>query len=324
MDTLNHSFNCNVGYENDPTNTDACLGGGLLFLVSLMVMVLWAMFLDLICVSPNESPQHTHEPTTITTGPQLLVGFMGLKGAGKDTSVKVLAPHGFRKASFAGTLKDIVSAAFGWDRVMLEGTTERSRVVRKKVDGFWAQSLDMPDFTPIKALQLWGTDVVRRNFHSDFWILSLVKKVCDGVYGRRVAISDVRFPNEAKAIHDRGGIIIRLERGALPEWYTQIRDNYYDQLKDIAAEFPHANFDAITSELLQNSTLPEWFSIIMLAERTGKQVNMADMYITYSDMPHESEWRGIRCEDVRVCNNGTQAELRANIRAALCRSGFKV
>ena len=34
-----------------------------------------------------------------------------------------------------------------------------------------------------------------------------------------IVISDVRFPNEIKAIHNAGGIVVRIKRGADPEWY---------------------------------------------------------------------------------------------------------
>jgi hypothetical protein len=34
-----------------------------------------------------------------------------------------------------------------------------------------------------------------------------------------IVISDVRFPNEIKAIHNAGGKVVRVVRGADPEWY---------------------------------------------------------------------------------------------------------
>jgi hypothetical protein len=258
-----------------------------------------------------------------TSTSKIIIGFSGLKGAGKDTSVKVLGRYNFCKASFAGTLKDIVSVAFGWDRTMLEGTTEVSRAGRKTVDAFWASALNKPHFTPVKALQLWGTDVVRRNFCNEFWVLSLTKKILDGVYGDRIAVSDVRFPDEARAIRDRGGIIIGLQRGELPEWYMQIRDNFFGQLTPISEELPHDEFDAIVTELFRNAKLPEWFRTIKLAEHRKEPVDMATLYEKYPEMPHESEWRIIGCEDFYICNNGTEEELCDQLELALRLYGFK-
>ena len=34
-----------------------------------------------------------------------------------------------------------------------------------------------------------------------------------------IVISDCRFPNEIKAIKQQGGLVIRVKRGADPEWY---------------------------------------------------------------------------------------------------------
>jgi hypothetical protein len=66
-------------------------------------------------------------------------------------------------------------------------------------------------------LQLWGTEVCRSGFHDDIWIASLENKMRKT--GDNIVISDVRFPNEIKAIHNAGGIVVRIKRGADPEWY---------------------------------------------------------------------------------------------------------
>ena len=36
---------------------------------------------------------------------------------------------------------------------------------------------------------------------------------------RSIVISDVRFPNEIKAIHSAGGKVVRIKRGPEPSWY---------------------------------------------------------------------------------------------------------
>jgi hypothetical protein len=66
-------------------------------------------------------------------------------------------------------------------------------------------------------LQHWGTDVLRQHFHDDIWIASLENKMRKT--GDNIVISDVRFPNEIKAIHNAGGIVVRVKRGDDPEWY---------------------------------------------------------------------------------------------------------
>ena len=148
----------------------------------------------------------------------MIIGICGLIGAGKDTMADYLVNiHQFRRESFANTLKDAVSAVFGWDRDLLEGRTRHSREWREQVDAWWADRLGMPDLTPRWVLQYWGTEVVRRSFHDDTWIASLenrLRKTTDDV-----VISDCRFPNEIGAIKRAGGLVIRVHRGPDPDWY---------------------------------------------------------------------------------------------------------
>ena len=148
----------------------------------------------------------------------MIIGFVGFIGSGKDTAADYLVnTHGFRRDSFANTLKDAVANVFGWDRTLLEGRTAEAREWREQVDSWWATRLRMPNLTPRLMLQLWGTDVCRVHFHDDIWIASLENKMRKT--GDNIVISDVRFPNEIKAIHNAGGKVVRIQRGENPEWY---------------------------------------------------------------------------------------------------------
>lgn len=148
----------------------------------------------------------------------MIIGFVGFIGSGKDTAADYLVNfHGFRRDSFANTLKDAVSAVFGWDRVLLEGRTKQAREWREQIDLWWSERLDMPKLTPRWVLQYWGTEVCRKAFHDDIWIASLENKLRNSK--DNIVISDVRFPNEIQAIHAAGGKVIRIKRGSEPEWY---------------------------------------------------------------------------------------------------------
>jgi hypothetical protein len=148
----------------------------------------------------------------------MIIGFVGFIGSGKDTAADYLVNfHGFRRDSFANTLKDAVAAVFGWDRTLLEGRTKEAREWREQVDPWWANRLGMPTLTPRWVLQYWGTEVCRHGFHDDIWIASVenkMRKTADNI-----VISDVRFPNEIRAIHNAGGVVVRIKRGDDPEWY---------------------------------------------------------------------------------------------------------
>jgi hypothetical protein len=148
----------------------------------------------------------------------MIIGICGFIGSGKDTVADYLVNfHEFRRESFANTLKDAVSAVFGWDRTMLEGRTKEAREWREQVDPWWAERLGMPTLTPRWVLQYWGTEVCRKAFHDDIWIASLENKLRSSK--DNVVISDCRFPNEISSIRNSGGKIIWVQRGITPHWY---------------------------------------------------------------------------------------------------------
>lgn len=154
----------------------------------------------------------------------MIVGFVGLIGSGKDTATDLLVnDFGFRRDSFANTLKDAVSKIFHWDRDMLQGLSAESRAWREEVDDWWAQRLGIPHLTPRWVLQFFGTDVCRDYFSNDIWVASLERKLMQTK--DNVVISDVRFANEIHAIKDAGGTIVRLQRGVLPIWWDIARSN---------------------------------------------------------------------------------------------------
>ena len=153
----------------------------------------------------------------------MIIGVCGFIGSGKDTIADYLTNfHGYRRESFANSLKDAVAAVFGWDRTMLEGRTKQAREWREQVDPWWSERLKMPNLTPRWILQYWGTEVCRRAFHDDIWIASLENKLRNSKDD--VVISDCRFPNEIKSIKNAGGIVIRVVRGAEPDWYNDAAD----------------------------------------------------------------------------------------------------
>jgi hypothetical protein len=150
-----------------------------------------------------------------------LIGLVGFIGSGKGTFADVLVEkHGFVKESFANGVKDATATVFGWDRKMLEGDTDISRVWREKPDSFWSKKFGK-EFSPRLALQLMGTEAGRGVFHEDLWIYSLERRLQED---KNYAIADVRFPNEIKAIQEMGGKVVRIKRGPNPEWYYTALD----------------------------------------------------------------------------------------------------
>lgn len=148
----------------------------------------------------------------------MIMGITGFIGSGKDTIADYLCTfHGFKRLSFAASLKDAISNVFGWDRELLEGLTKSSREWREQIDPWWSERLAIPQLTPRWILQHWGTEVCRNGFHNDIWVASIENKL--RLAKDDIVITDCRFNNEVIAIKNAGGMTIRVERGERPSWY---------------------------------------------------------------------------------------------------------
>ena len=148
----------------------------------------------------------------------MLIGICGLIGSGKDTvAERLVTHHGYKRDSFAKSLKDAVSSMFNWDRKMLEGDTKESRAWREQPDEFWSKKFGK-EVTPRWVLQYFGTEVMRQNMYDAIWIDSVINRY----KGDNTVISDTRFMNEIKTIRENNGVIILVKRGELPsqEWMT--------------------------------------------------------------------------------------------------------
>jgi hypothetical protein len=147
----------------------------------------------------------------------MIIGICGFIGSGKDTAADYLVNfHGFKRESFASSLKDAVSVIFGWNRELIEGRTTESRAWREQPDEWWSARLGKT-ITPRYILQHWGTEVIRQGFHDDMWIASLENKIRNSK--NDIAITDCRFPNEIKGLQEQGAKIVWIQRGITPHWY---------------------------------------------------------------------------------------------------------
>lgn len=149
----------------------------------------------------------------------MIIGVSGIINSGKNTiATHLIENYGFKKDSFAATLKDVCSCVFGWSRELLEGDTLESRKWREEIDIWWANKLSIPEFSPRYALQHIGTDLFRNHFNSEIWHTSMENRICKNPEQNYV-ISDIRFSNEVNFVRNHGGILIRVYRGESPEWY---------------------------------------------------------------------------------------------------------
>ena len=178
----------------------------------------------------------------------MIIGLVGWIGSGKNTVADILSTqHNYRKDSFAAPLKDATANIFNWPRKTLEGDTDHSRHFRECVDPYWANKLQIKNFTPRLALQIVGTELFREHFHPKIWLDSLEHRYIAG--GQKpTIITDCRFRNELAFIKQMGGFTIRVKRGDDPHWtelakQAQQGDDFaIQQLSDIgihASEWDH-------------------------------------------------------------------------------------
>lgn len=192
----------------------------------------------------------------------MLIGLVGLIGSGKDTvAAHLVDNYGFKRDSFAKSLKDATANIFGWDRELLEGQTKESREWRERPDEFWSEKFGK-SITPRYILQYFGTEVCRGGMLDSIWVDSLIARY----RGANTIISDTRFINEIKTIRKQGGKIILVKRGELPtqeemqakgihrsEWDWIGQEFDYEIDNSGTKEELYKNIDTIMKEITTNS-----------------------------------------------------------------------
>lgn len=143
-----------------------------------------------------------------------IIGLTGYARVGKDTVGKILVDHhGFRRVGFADKLKDLAEAL---DPTLTVATPEEGddgTVLRASVSellscfGSWEGIKDeFPEAR--KFLQTLGV-AARDHLGSDVWVNAAL---ADLKPDEDVVVTDCRFPNEAQAIHNLGGVVLRVHR----------------------------------------------------------------------------------------------------------------
>lgn len=128
----------------------------------------------------------------------ILVGIAGPKRSGKDTAARYLVDqHGFLATSFAAPLRSFCCETLGIDFDELDETKESG-----------VKWLDYKT-SPREFMQKAGTEFGRRMIHPELWVLSAMRRI-ERCPGANWVLPDVRFANEAEAIRDHGGIVLRM------------------------------------------------------------------------------------------------------------------
>jgi hypothetical protein len=180
---------------------------------------------------------------TIEQGIRGLLRRRGSAGAGKDEAAKqLMQKHGFVPLAFADPLKRFLSDVFDWSEDQLWGPSEN----RAKEDPRYPRSyhgMDIvkddktPKYLTIRhALQQLGDSFGRNECYINTWVdyaMRVSKKIESGshhydrakgllqeMYMRpsNVVITDLRYKNEAEAVREAGGKLVRVKR-----WVPKIK-----------------------------------------------------------------------------------------------------
>ena len=128
----------------------------------------------------------------------MIIGFTGLKGSGKTTaSLHIQKEYGFKNNNFKDAL--VAEMLDRMPKVLLELKT----LYDMNINELFSQKPPI-----MRALMHnYGTEL-RRGDDPDYWVRRWAENLHDSNY----VVDDVRFLNEAHAIRDRQGVIIRIVR----------------------------------------------------------------------------------------------------------------
>ena len=124
-----------------------------------------------------------------------IIGICGQARSGKDTFANELLLHGYQRISMADPIKEASTLLFGFTNEQLFSDE------KDQIDPRYGVK-------PRHILQRLGTDFCR-SYHDDIFIDRMKERIAQHT---KVVVPDIRFPNEAKAIKDMGGQIVRIHR----------------------------------------------------------------------------------------------------------------
>ncbi|WGH20737.1 deoxynucleoside monophosphate kinase [Arthrobacter phage JohnDoe] len=151
------------------------------------------------------------------TTPVPLIGLIGKKRTGKDTFAdKLVRDHGYTRVALADPLRE---AALALDPIMGTFPLNSEGIVRTREwrlsdvieELGWEKAKDyIPEVR--RTLQRLGTESIR-SLDDQFWIRTAFQRI-DALRaeGKPVVVTDVRYPNEADAISDATGYLVRIVR----------------------------------------------------------------------------------------------------------------
>jgi hypothetical protein len=135
----------------------------------------------------------------------MIIGVSGYARSGKDTIGQILVNEfDFHRIAFADILKEAIEILNPYVKWGL--STVRIRDVIESIGREKAKE-EIEEYR--RLLQVFGTEVGRELLGEDVWVNAAFARMRDD---RNYVVTDVRFPNEFRAVHHHAGEIWRVSR----------------------------------------------------------------------------------------------------------------
>ncbi|AXG66199.1 deoxynucleoside monophosphate kinase [Streptomyces phage Annadreamy] len=137
----------------------------------------------------------------------MIIGLAGYARSGKDSAADALQSVGFRRIAFADKLREFVYAL----NPEVDGGPMGVYPLKEIIDQYgWGEYKNTYWGDSIREqLQFIGTDCVRNILGPDTWVNATFNAID---FTQDYVITDVRFPNEAEGIREKGGLVYRVLR----------------------------------------------------------------------------------------------------------------
>ncbi len=146
----------------------------------------------------------------------VILGLSGYARSGKDEVAKILvAEHGYTRVAFADKLRDVLYALDPVVNPTPEKYFSGGRLGPKRLQDViaefgWDGYKESQYKDEIRRLlQRLGTEAGRQTLWDSIWIDAAFANVPPDA---KVVVTDCRFVNEADAIRERGGLVVRIHR----------------------------------------------------------------------------------------------------------------
>lgn len=173
----------------------------------------------------------------------MIIGFTGKATAGKNTAAEFLGDfyeeHGVKVKywSFAEKLKISAAACFGVEeKFAVDWCNEVKN--KAKIRILFEEEGYQGEVTGREFLQYYGTEAHREIFGENFWVDALMDEIIQYHHNTGGSlhdncldlITDVRFPNEAHAVHANYGKVVEIQRPSIKSNDTHISEQSLDDV----------------------------------------------------------------------------------------------